>query len=84
MRESSDILIYQNKDGNIKLDVRLENESIWLTINQMAELFGIDKSGISRHLKSIFESGELSREATVANFATVLEADIKRLGANNG
>lgn len=71
MENSNDILIYQNKDGKITLEVRLEKETIWLTINQMAELFGIDKSGISRHLKNIFEAGELSREATVANFATV-------------
>jgi hypothetical protein len=71
MENNNDILIYQNKDGKIKLEVRLKKETIWLTINQMAELFGIDKSGISRHLKNIFETGELSREATVANFATV-------------
>ncbi len=65
------LLIYKTKNGEVKLDVRLEDETIWLTINQMADLFNIDKSGISRHLKNIFEAGELSREATVANFATV-------------
>jgi len=49
----------------------LQDESVWLTLNQMAELFQVDKSGISRHLKNVFESGELEREATVAKFATV-------------
>ena len=50
---------------------RLENETLWLTINQIAELFSVDKSGIDRHLKNIFATGELRRQATVANFATV-------------
>ena len=66
-----EVLIYQANNGDIKLDVRLEDETIWLSINQMTELFDVDKSGISRHLKNIFESGELTRQATVANFATV-------------
>jgi len=65
------MLLYITNNGSIKLEVRLEGETLWLTINQMAELFGIDKSGISRHLKSIYETSELKREATVANFATV-------------
>ncbi len=66
-----ELLIYHGKDGEMKLEVRLQDETIWLTINQMAELFGVDKSGISRHLKNIFSSGELSKEATVAKSATV-------------
>ncbi|MFO7646031.1 MAG: virulence RhuM family protein [Desulfosarcina sp.] len=53
------------------METRLQNETIWLTLNQMAALFGVDKSGISRHLKNIYETGELRRKATVANFATV-------------
>ncbi len=65
------LLIYQGNDGSVKLEVRLHNETIWLTINQMAELFGVDKSGISRHLNNIFESSELQWEATVAKIATV-------------
>jgi len=48
-----------------------KNGKIWLTINQLAELFGIDKSGISRHIKNIFETGELQEKATVAKIATV-------------
>jgi hypothetical protein len=66
-----ELLVYQGNDGSMKLEVQLQDETLWLTINQMAELFGVDKSGISRHLKNIFETGELRREATVAKFATV-------------
>ena len=66
-----EIIFYQSEDGAVRLETRLENETLWLTINQMAELFNVDKSGISRHLKNIYATGELSRQATVANFATV-------------
>ena len=66
-----ELLVYPGKSGEIKLEVRLLNETVWLTINQMAELFGVDKSGISRHLKNVYESEELQRKATVAKFATV-------------
>lgn len=65
-----DILVYQGKDGNTKLEVRLQEETIWLSINQMAHLFEVDKSGISRHLKNIFQTGELDRDSVVAKFAT--------------
>lgn len=67
----TEFLLYQTEDGRIRIETRLQNDSIWLTINEIAELFGVDKSGVSRHLKNIYESGELCREATVANFATV-------------
>lgn len=66
-----ELLLYQADEQGPRLEVRLYDESVWLSINQMAELFQVDKSGISRHLKNVFESGELDREATVANFATV-------------
>jgi len=65
----SEFLIYQSKDGKTKLQTRLFNESVWLSLKELSELFDIDKSGISRHLKNIFESGELSRDAVVAFFA---------------
>lgn len=68
---AGEIVFYQSEDGAVRLETRLENETLWLTINQMAELFSVDKSGISRHLKNIFATGELRRQATVANFATV-------------
>ena len=68
---NDNMLIYQSADGNIKIDVRFERETVWLSLDQMATLFGRDKSTISRHAKNVFEEGELSPKATVANFATV-------------
>ena len=68
---NDNMLIYQSADGKIKIDVRFERETLWLSLGQMATLFGRDKSTISRHVKNVFEEGELSPEATVANFATV-------------
>lgn len=65
----SELLIYESKDGNIKLDVDLENETVWLSLEQMTRLFGRDKSVISRHIKHVFEDGELDRNMVVANFA---------------
>lgn len=69
--ETSEFLLYTSPQGEVKVEVLLGEETIWLTLNRMAELFGVDKSGISRHLKNIYESGELEREATVAKIATV-------------
>jgi hypothetical protein len=65
-----EILLYQSEDGEARIEVRLIGETLWLTQNQMAELFGVDKSGISRHLRNIYETGELPRDSVVANFAT--------------
>jgi len=66
-----EFLLYQTQDGRTRIQCRFTGETIWLTQQQMAELFQVDKSGVSRHLKSIYETGELSPEATVASFATV-------------
>ena len=68
---NDNMLIYQSADGKIKIDVRFRNETVWLSLDQMATLFGRDKSTISRHVKNVFEEGELPPEATVANFAIV-------------
>lgn len=65
-----EILIYRTEDGQTKLDVKLENETIWLSLDQMAELFQWDKSTVSRHIKNIFQEGELDQNSVVANFAT--------------
>jgi hypothetical protein len=64
-------LLYGGDDGKVHVKVLMHEETIWLPLAQLAELFNVDKSGISRHLKNIYETGELSQEATVANFATV-------------
>ena len=74
---ASEIILYQTEDGRSRIEVRLENETVWLTINQMSELFQVDKSGISRHLKDIYETGELQREATVAKYATVQKEGVR-------
>ena len=66
----NELVIYESKDGKIKLDVNIENETVWLSLPQMSKLFGRDKSVISRHIKNIFEEGELERNMVVANFAT--------------
>ncbi len=66
-----EIVVYETPDGEIRVDVRLERETVWLSLTQMADLFGRDKSVISRHLRNVFTSGELEREATVARNATV-------------
>lgn len=55
---SSEILIYQNQDGNIKIDVRLEEETVWLNQAQMAELFGKGRSTITEHIQNVFAEGE--------------------------
>jgi len=74
---SSEIIIYQADDGRTKIDVHMEGETVWLSLDQMAELFQRDKSTISRHIKNVFEEGELDRNSVVANFATTA-ADGKR------
>lgn len=66
-----EIVIYQNSKKEVELKVRLERETIWLNLNQIADLFDTDKSGISRHIKNIYQSGELKRSSTVVKIATV-------------
>lgn len=66
----SEIILYQSEDGQTKVEVRMEGETVWLTLNQLAELFQRDKSVISRHIKNVFEEGELHPDSVVAKFAT--------------
>lgn len=65
---NSELLLYESKTGDIKIDVRLEEETVWLTQAQMATLFGKDKRTISEHIGNIFKEGELVEEAVVRNF----------------
>ena len=65
------IIIYQSADGNTQIDVRLENDTVWLTQAQMAELFLTDRTSIVRHINNIYKSEELEREATCAKIAQV-------------
>jgi hypothetical protein len=69
--KNSEFLIYRTEDGQVKLDVRLENESVWLTQQMMADLFRTTKQNISLHIQNIFDEEELSPEATVKDFLTV-------------
>src|SRR6266446_8446558 len=65
-----EFLLYQTEDGRTRLEVRVQRETVWLSLNQMAELFQRDKSVISRHINNVFDEGEVVRERVVANFAT--------------
>ena len=71
MNDRGEIIIYQTEDGLAKITVSMRDETVWLSLDQMAELFQRDKSTISRHIKNVFSEGELVRDSTVANFATV-------------
>lgn len=68
---NSEILLYQSEDGQIKIQVRLDDHTVWLTQADMVELFQSSKSNISEHIKHIFEEGELSPDSTVRRFRTV-------------
>ena len=63
-------IIFKTEDDKVEVDVRFQDETVWLTLDQMSALFDRDKSTISRHIKNIFDEGELSKSAVVANFAT--------------
>ncbi|WP_051293413.1 virulence RhuM family protein [Olivibacter sitiensis] len=69
----SEIIIYQENDNDVQIEVQFENETFWLSLNQIAELFDRDKSVISRHLKNVFDSGELQKEVVVAKNATTTQ-----------
>ena len=69
--EENKIIIYQSEDGKTQIDVRLENDTVWLTQAQMAELFQTDRTSIVRHIQNIYKIGELDRESTCAKIAQV-------------
>lgn len=72
MNEVTDqVVLYKAPDGSISINVKLQGETVWLSLNQMADLFDRDKSVISRHLRNVYATGELQRDSTVAFFATV-------------
>ena len=65
---NSEILIYQNQEGNIKIDVQLQDETVWLSQEQMATLFGKSKSTINEHIQNIYKEGALEKEGTLQKF----------------
>ena len=69
MKDKGEIIVYQ-PENTLQLEVRMEDETVWLTLNQIAELFERDKSVISRHIKNVFEEKELSKDSVVAKIAT--------------
>lgn len=68
---TSEIIIFTTDDGKVSINTQFDEETVWLSLDEMAELFDRNKSTISRHINNVFEEGELERNATVAKFATV-------------
>ncbi|MEK7676435.1 MAG: virulence RhuM family protein [Verrucomicrobiota bacterium] len=71
MKPKSELILYQTEDNRTRIEVRLENETVWLSLNQMAELFQTTKQNVSLHIQNIYAEGELRREATVKEYLTV-------------
>ena len=69
--DKGQFLLYQTPDGESKIEVKLQDDTVWLPLDQMAELFQRNKSTISRHIKNVLEEGEVLADSTIANFATV-------------
>jgi len=67
MESNSEIIIYQNQEGNIRIDVTIDDETVWLTQAQIGELFQKERSVITKHVNNIFEEGELKEESNVQN-----------------
>ncbi len=80
--DTGEIILFQTQGGETKIEVRLANESVWLTADQMAQLFQRNKSTISRHIKNVLESGELEESGTVAFFATVQKEGSREVERN--
>ena len=78
--DKGQVILYQTPDGESKIEVRLENDTVWLSADQMAELFQRNKSTISRHVKNVLEDGELEEASTVAFFATVQNEGDRKVG----
>ena len=70
MNQKSNMIIYTTEDGLAKIETTFDEDTVWLSMDQMAKLFQRDKSTISRHIKNVFVEGELQRDSVVANFAT--------------
>jgi hypothetical protein len=69
MNPKSELILYQTEDNRTRIEVRLENETVWLTQAQLSDLFQRERSVITKHIRNIFEEGELVEEAVCANYA---------------
>lgn len=79
MLMNNNIIMYTSKDENVKVDVNLKNDDIWMSQNELAKLFDTTKNNISIHMKNIFESGELEESSTVKNFLTVQQEETRNV-----
>lgn len=79
LENNNDIIMYTTDDGQVKIEVRLEDENVWLTQSAMAELFDTTKQNISLHIKNIFEESELEENSTVKESLTVQNEEIEKL-----
>lgn len=77
--DNGQIILFQTQGGETKIEVRLSNETVWLTTDQMAELFLCDRSTIQRHIKRIYDDGELTADLTCAFFTQVQTEGKRRL-----
>ncbi|MHB8276983.1 MAG: virulence RhuM family protein [Candidatus Humimicrobiaceae bacterium] len=82
MDNKSEIIIYQTEDGQTKIDVRMEENTVWITQNQIAELFQSTKQNISLHINNIFKEGELSKSSTVKEYLTVQNEGKRKISRN--
>jgi prophage maintenance system killer protein len=78
----TEIVIYEDRGKKVTVEATLRNETIWLSLNQIASLFSTDKSGVSRHIKNIYASQELDRKSTVAKIATVQKEGVREIERN--
>ena len=79
MESSNQIVIYKTDDGQIHIDVRMENETMWLSQQQMADVFQTDRTSVLRHIKNIYATGELDEISTCAKSAQVREEGIRKV-----
>jgi hypothetical protein len=80
--QKGELIVYQTEDGRVKLDVRLEDETVWLTQQMMAELYQTSKQNVSHHIQNIFDEGELQPEATVKKYLTVQQEGTRQVRRN--
>ena len=81
---AAEFLIYRTDDGEVKLDVRLEDETIWLTQQMMTELFRTTQQNVSQHIRNIIDEGELALEATNKKFLSVQQEDSRKVSRERG
>lgn len=81
--ELSEFILYTTPSGDVRVEIYVQNETVWLTQKRIADLFAVSKSTISEHLTNIYESSELDKEATVRNFRTVQKEGVRNVTRNS-